>query len=170
MRKIANTLYAMAALVALAGCTAESGEASDEQLAQSEETQTHGDGIVIRQSAQSVEDTMDALEAAVEENGLTVFARVDHRANAAGADLEMPPTMVLIFGNPQLGTPLMRAAPDVSLDLPQRIAVYEDSEGAVQIAYNDPAWLAARHGITGHDEIVTQISGALNNLTDRAAQ
>lgn len=125
-------------------------------------------GIVTRKSAHSVPETMARLEAAVADKGLAVVAKVDHAANATKAGLDMPPAMVLIFGNPQLGTPLMRAAPDMALDLPQRIAVFTARDGSVMAAYHDPARLAARHGIAGQDETTAKIATALDGLTTAA--
>ena len=118
-------------------------------------------GIVTRTSRHSVAETMARLEAAVTAKGLTVFAKVDHAANAKTAGQALPPTMLLIFGNPQLDTSLMRAAPTVALDLPQRVAVYGTPSGEVRVSYNDPEWLAARHGVTGQDAELAKISAAL---------
>jgi uncharacterized protein (DUF302 family) len=77
--------------------------------------------------------------------------------------MELPPTTLLIFGNPRLGTPLMQASRSVAIDLPQKMLVWED-EGEVMVSYNDPQYLAARHGIEGKEEILETISNALENL------
>lgn len=128
------------------------------------------DGLVRVSSAHSVGTTLDRLAEMLESKGLTVFARVDHRANAAGADLEMRAAQVLIFGNPKLGTPLMKAAPTVAIDLPQKALAYKDAQGQVWLAYNDPAHLAERHGITGQDGVLNKIDKALATFARKAAQ
>lgn len=128
------------------------------------------EGMVVKPSNYSVGETIDRLEAMLKEKGLTVFTRIDHQAGAAGADLEMPATEVLIFGNPKLGTPLMTASPTTAIDLPQKALAYEDADGKVHLAYNDPGYLMARHGIEGRDEVLTKIRGALNNFTDAATK
>ena len=128
------------------------------------------EGLVVKPSNYSVAETIDRLAAALESKGLTIFARIDHQAGAAGADLELPPTQVLIFGNPKLGTPLMSAAPTTAIDLPQKALAYEDGSGKVYLAYNDIGYLQARHGIEGRDEVIAKIRGALGNFTDAATK
>lgn len=128
------------------------------------------EGLVVKPSNHSVKDTIDRLESLLTEKGLKIFARIDHQAGAAGADLELLPTEVLIFGNPVLGTPLMTAAPTTAIDLPQKALAYEDADGQVYLAYNDIGYLQARHGIEGRDEVIAKIRGALANFTDAATK
>lgn len=128
------------------------------------------DGVIRMESAHSVEITLDRLASMLKEKGLTVFQRVDHAANAEGAGLNMTEAQVLIFGNPKLGTPLMTAAPTVAIDLPQKALAYEDAEGRVWLAYNDPAYLAQRHGIAGRDKVLDKISNALKTFATKATQ
>jgi len=128
------------------------------------------DGLIEMKSQHSVETTLDRLAEMLESKGLTVFARVDHRENARGADLDLPPTQVLIFGNPKLGTPLMQAQRSVAIDLPQKALAYEDAEGQVWLAYNDPVHLAERHGITSREKIREKIAGALRTFAEKATQ
>lgn len=128
------------------------------------------EGLVVKPSNYSVQETIDRLETALQDKGLTIFARIDHQAGAAGADLDLPPTQVLIFGNPKLGTPLMTSAPTTAIDLPQKALAYEDADGKVYLAYNDIGYLEARHGITERDEVVKKIRGALGKFTDGATQ
>ena len=127
------------------------------------------DGLITKQSAHSVEITIDRLEAAVKAKGLNVFARVDHQQNAAGMGLEMRPETLLIFGNPKIGTPLMIASPSVGIDLPVKALAYEDEGGKVYLVYNDPAYLKARHKIKGGDGPLAKMAGALDGLTNHAA-
>jgi len=91
---------------------------------------TEGARISI-ESAHSVSDTIDRLEATLKEKGMGVFGRVDHAANAKKVDLDMPETQVLIFGNPKLGTKLMLSAPSIALDLPLKMLASKDADGKV---------------------------------------
>ncbi len=104
-------------------------------------------GLVTVTSAHSADETISRLEAAVREQGLTIFARIDHRANAWGVGLDQPPAYVLIFGAPKGGTPVMLAAPLIALDLPLRALVWADAAGAVWVSYHDPAALAETYGV-----------------------
>jgi len=128
------------------------------------------DGVVVKKSNHSVGETIDRLAAVLTAKGLTIFARVDHEAGAGKAGLDLRPTVVLIFGNPKLGTPLMQAAPSTAIDLPQKALAYEDEAGDVYLLYNDPAYLAARHGIAGRDAVLKKIAGALDKFTDAAVE
>jgi uncharacterized protein (DUF302 family) len=87
------------------------------------------------------------LEAALAAKQLTLFARIDHAAGAAEVGMALRPTTVVIFGNARGGTPLMQAQQTIGLDLPLKMLVWEDGDGACWITYSDPAWLARRHGI-----------------------
>lgn len=113
----------------------------------SEEVQNKG--FVSRRSEHPVEETVTRLKAVLAAKNVTLFAEVDHSGEAARAGLTMPPTRLLIFGNPKAGTPVMLAAPSSAIDLPLKLLVWEDAEGAVWISWNDPAYLAARHDIPG---------------------
>lgn len=103
------------------------------------------DGLVEVKSARSAKDTMSRLEDLVKQRGLTVFARIDHAAGAARIGKALRPTELLIFGNPQGGTPFMECAQTVGIDLPLKALVWEDAAGQVWLGYNDPAFLAQRH-------------------------
>ena len=128
------------------------------------------EGLVVKPSNYSVKETIDRLEAALSEKGLTIFARIDHQAGAAAADLELRPTELLIFGNPKLGTPLMSSAQTTAIDLPQKALAYEAEDGKVYLTYNDIGYLQACHGIEGRDEVIAKIRGALGKFTDGATQ
>ena len=104
------------------------------------------DGLVAVKSPHSAKDTMTRLEDTVKQRGLTVFARIDHAAGAAKVGKTLRPTEVLIFGNPQGGTPLMECAQTAGIDLPLKALVWEDEAAQVWLGYNDPAYLAQRHG------------------------
>lgn len=127
-------------------------------------------GLVTVESPHGVVETMDRLEAAIEEAGAMVVARVDHAANAASADLELRPTQLIIFGNPALGTQLMQANQTVGIDLPQKFLAWEAEDGTVFLGYNDPRYLADRHAIAGpaQEEVLGQVANALAMLAERA--
>lgn len=130
---------------------------------------TAGTGLVVLDSPHSVDSTMARLERAVKgAEPLSIMARVDHAANAETVDRSLRPTRLLVFGNPDLGTPLMEASPTTAIDLPQKMLVWADSTGQVRLAYNDPEYLADRHGISGRDDALQTIGGALRKLARRA--
>ncbi len=104
-------------------------------------------GIIDERSQHSVEQTVARLTALLHAKGVTLFALVDHSAEAAKVGMKMPPTKLLILGNPKAGTPLMLASPSVAIDLPLKILVWEDGQGRVWLSYNSPAYLQARHGV-----------------------
>lgn len=126
-------------------------------------------GLITIKSRNSVKQTMDILEAALKKKGIGVWARVDHQANGARVNEGLRPTTILIFGNPRLGTPLMRSTQTVGIDLPMKALAWQDAKGQVWLTYNDPDYLARRHGIQDKDELIKKMSGALKNLTKLAA-
>jgi len=127
------------------------------------------DGLTTLRSSFGPTETMDKLEAAVKAKGLTIFARIDHAAGATEAGLSLRPTEVLIFGNAKGGTPLMQSRQTIGIDLPLRALVWQDAAGVTWLSYNDPGWLAKRHGV-GHeaDAAVNALTAALANLADKA--
>lgn len=124
-------------------------------------------GLVVVESPNSVAETEKRLIGALDAAGLKLAARVDHAANAEGAGLKLPPTLLLIFGNPKAGTVLMEKNRTVGIDLPLKALIWE-AEGKVRLAYNDPAYLARRHGIDEVDPVVAQVTQALQRLTSAA--
>jgi uncharacterized protein (DUF302 family)/uncharacterized membrane protein YidH (DUF202 family) len=124
-------------------------------------------GIVTRPGSLSVDDTVAKLRAMLQEKNIQLFALVDHSGEAAKVGMKMPPTKLMIFGNPKGGTPVMRAAPSVAIDLPLKLLVWENSAGKTQISYNDPAWLQQRHGIPA--DLVKNL-GIVEVLAQSAAQ
>jgi uncharacterized protein (DUF302 family) len=104
------------------------------------------DGLVELKSPRSAKDTMAKLEELVKQRGLNVFARIDHAAGAAKIGKSLRPTEVLNFGNPQGGTPFMECTQTVGIDLPLKALAWEDATGQAWLGYNDPAYLAQRHG------------------------
>jgi uncharacterized protein (DUF302 family) len=114
------------------------------------------EGIVKVSSHHSVDETIDKLKIILKSKGVTLFALVDHSGEAEKVELKMPPTKLLIFGNPKGGTPLMLATPSAALDLPLKILVAEDSQGRVWISYNSADYLKERHGLP--DNLVPNIA------------
>jgi uncharacterized protein (DUF302 family) len=127
-------------------------------------------GLITIASAHSVKDTIDRLAADVTSKGMTVFAHIDHAAGAHDAGLALRPTELLIFGNAKGGTPLMQSQQTIGIDLPLKALAFEDSAGAVWLSYNDPAWLAARHGLADNGgDVARTLAAALDGLSKRAA-
>jgi uncharacterized protein (DUF302 family) len=127
------------------------------------------DGLTTVASSFAPKETMDRLAGAATAKGLTVFARVDHAAGAAAVGLPLRPTELLVFGNAKGGTPLMQAAQTIGIDLPLKALVYADAAGKTWLAYNDPAWLARRHGLGPEVEpTVKALTAALAALATAA--
>jgi uncharacterized protein (DUF302 family) len=113
-------------------------------------------GIITLRSNHSVGQTVEKIQAALRAKEVQLFALIDHSGEAEKAGLSMPPTKLLIFGNPKAGTPLMLASPNAAIDLPLKILVSQDSQGRVWISYNSPAYLQARHKLP--DELMQNIA------------
>jgi uncharacterized protein (DUF302 family) len=124
-------------------------------------------GIVNIPSHHSVESTVEKLEKMLAAKGIKLFALIDHSGEAEKAGMHMPPTKLLIFGNPKAGTPLMIASPSIAIDLPLKILVWEDAGSKVWISYNAPAYLQARHSLP--QELVQNIA-AVEALAANAAE
>jgi len=127
---------------------------------------TTANGIVDKPSNHSVDETIERLQGILHEKGVTLFARIDHSGEAEKIGMKMRPTKLLIFGNPQAGTPLMLAAPSSAIDLPLKILVWEDANQKVWISYNSLAYLKERHGLA--DELIANIA-AVERLAAQAA-
>jgi uncharacterized protein (DUF302 family) len=104
-------------------------------------------GVITRASPFSVDQTVDRMVATIRGHGLHLFSQIDHAQNAAEVGLTMPAAQVLIFGNPQSGTPLMIASPLLALELPLRVLVWQDGRGHTWISYHDPHELATRYAV-----------------------
>jgi uncharacterized protein (DUF302 family)/uncharacterized membrane protein YidH (DUF202 family) len=108
---------------------------------------TTNNGILNKRSNHSVDDTLERLKLTLQAKGVTIFSIVDHSGEAEKAGLKMPPTKVVMFGNPKAGTPLMLAAPSIAIDLPLKMLISEDREGKVWVSYNSLTYLQQRHGL-----------------------
>ena len=121
-------------------------------------------GLTTIKSHRGARETMNRLEEAVKARGMTVLARIDHAAGASAVGMPLNPTEVLIFGNARGGTPLMQSVPTIGIDLPLKALVWQDASGETWLSFNDPAWLAQRHGLSGAETAVGNLTTALNAL------
>jgi uncharacterized protein (DUF302 family) len=123
------------------------------------------DGLTTMRSAYEPEETLRRLESEIRSRGMTVFAHIDHAAGAAEAGLSLRPTDVLLFGNAKAGTPLMQSIQTIGIDLPLKVLVWQDAAGNTWLSYNDPQWIAERHGLDQYDEAtISAMSAALGSL------
>jgi uncharacterized protein (DUF302 family) len=127
------------------------------------------DGLTTLKSSRGPKETVDRLVAELQAKGLTIFARVDHAAGAKEAGLELRPTELVIFGNAKGGTPLMQANQAIGIDLPLKALVWQDASGDTWLSYNDPAWLAQRHGLGNEVEAPVKAMTAMLGAVTRAA-
>ncbi|MEM8800474.1 MAG: DUF302 domain-containing protein [Pseudomonadota bacterium] len=126
-------------------------------------------GMIIKESKYPAKETMDRFHSIVHEKGLTVFARVDHAAGAEKVGKSLPPTEVLIFGNPAAGTPMMAAAATMGIDLPLKALVFE-RDGLAYLAYYDIEFLASRHQAEGVEPVMAKVAATLDALSDQAVK
>jgi uncharacterized protein (DUF302 family) len=128
------------------------------------------DGLIAVKSPHSVKVTVDRFEAAAKARGLNVFLRVDHAAGAKKIGKDLRPTELLVFGNPQGGTPLMECAQSAGIDLPLKALAWQDAAGQVWLGYNDPRYLAGRHGAGECGPVVQNLGKALAGLAQEAVK
>ncbi|MEO1295321.1 MAG: DUF302 domain-containing protein [Cyanobacteria bacterium J06636_16] len=121
-------------------------------------------GMIQLPSQFGVAETGDRFEDALQQRQLTLFSRIDHAENAASVDKDLRETQLIIFGNPNVGTPLMQCNQTVAIDLPQKVLIWQDEAGQVWLAYNDPEYLMTRHDLTECEPIIERITGVLNEL------
>jgi uncharacterized protein (DUF302 family) len=126
------------------------------------------EGLTTIQSNFGPKETSDRLQAEIAAKGLILFAQIDHAAGAAQVGLPLRPTELLIFGNPKAGTPLMQSDQTIGIDLPLKALVWQDVNGKTWLSYNDPSWLAKRHGLGVEAE--RSISAITATLSDVAAK
>lgn len=159
-------LIPLVASLLLAGCTAQGPSPQKTDVAPV--ISSEANGLIVQRSANSFGQTYTNLKTALANNpALTIMAEVDHAENAARAGLVLRPTKLIIFGNPNLGTPLMQESPTTAIDLPQKFLIYKEGDD-VFVVYNDPMYLANRHGIKNNDAELSKIAGALKKLSETA--
>jgi uncharacterized protein (DUF302 family) len=127
------------------------------------------EGLTTVQSNLGLEETRSRLEAEIKAHGMIIFARINHAALAGEAGLVLGPTEVILFGNPRGGTPLMQASQTIGIDLPLKALVWQDASGTTWLSWNEPAWLAKRHEVSGADRPIAAMSGALADIVVKAA-
>lgn len=125
-------------------------------------------GLINVKSSHDVKVTAERLAENLKMKGMTVFARINHAEGALKVGKILRPTEVIIFGNPKVGAPLMQCGQSVGIDLPQKALIWKDEAGDVWLSYNDPKYIAKRHGITGCDEVIKKIENALSNFSKAA--
>lgn len=124
-------------------------------------------GMITVQSSHSVTVTAERLEPVLKKKGMTIFARIDHAAGAARVGKTLSPTILFIFGNPNAGTALMKCGQTSGIDLPLKILIWEDDSGLVKLSYNDPTYIADRHGISDCGQVVEKMTGVLKGFVDK---
>ena len=125
------------------------------------------DGLTTLPSSRGPKETMNKFEAEVKAKGMTVFARIDHAAGASDVGLSLRPTELLVFGNAKAGTPLMQSVQTIGIDLPLKALVWQDASGHTWLSYNDPTWLAKRHGL-GVEPTIGAMAAALDAIARTA--
>lgn len=126
------------------------------------------DGLTTIPSRSDPKTTMDRFVSAAEKRGIGILARIDHAAAAQEAGLALRPTELLVFGNPKVGTALMQAQQTAGIDLPLKALVWLDESGRTWLAYENPGWIAERHGIMGADKFVKAMTAVLTALAQEA--
>lgn len=126
------------------------------------------DGLITRVSKNNWADTVDRLLHAIKQLGIEPIARINHAAAAQKVGLPLLASEVIIFGNPAVGTLLMQSAPMIALELPLKILVWQDESGTTNVSYNQPEWLAKRHGLESHGDRVRAMSQMMKNLAELA--
>ena len=129
-----------------------------------------GGGLVSVKSSHDVDATANRLESALKEKGITVFARIYHAAGAQQIGQRLKPTLLINFGSPAMGTPLIQRSRSIAIDLPLKALIWEDKAGQVWFTYNAPDYLARRHGITEMGELIQKMEKVVSNFSMAATQ
>jgi len=127
------------------------------------------EGLTTIASSHDPKETIDRLETEIRAKGMTVFARIDHAAGAAEVGLTLAPTELIVFGNARGGTPLMQSVQTVGIDLPLKALVWKDATGKTWLSYNEPIWIAQRHGVANAEQVVSKMAAALSAMARTAA-
>ncbi len=133
-------------------------------------TASAADGMIAVKSAHGVKETLDRFESAAKGKGLNIFLRVDHAAGAKKIGKELRPTELLVFGNPQGGTPLMTCAQTTGIDLPLKALAWQDASGQVWLGYNDPQFIVRRHEGKDCGPVLQNLAKALGGLAQAATK
>ncbi|MFO8025868.1 DUF302 domain-containing protein [Thiohalophilus sp.] len=125
-------------------------------------------GLVVKQSPYSVAKTLDRLENVLQKKGIGIVTRWNHSAKAEEVGIPLRDTELLLFGNPKLGSHMFTAEQTAGIDLPMKALAWKDADGQVWLGYNDPQYIARRHGIDNRSEVIQKMQGALDKLTNAA--
>ena len=126
------------------------------------------EGLVSVKSIFSVEETANRMEQVLTNQGMTIFNRINHSASAVKVGIELRDTVLLIFGNPKVGSPLMQCQQTVAIDLPQKALIWQDETAAVWVSYNQPEYLQTRHVMEGCEENIVKITKALESIVQKS--
>ncbi|CCN68980.1 DUF302 domain-containing protein [Vibrio nigripulchritudo] len=127
-------------------------------------------GLITVKSHHSVEQTAEKLINVLESKGMTVFTQIKHDEGAKKVGMELRPTRLVIFGNPKVGTPLMKCSQTTAIDLPQKMLIWQDASGENWLSYNNPDYLNDRHGLEGCAKVIGKVKQALGNFAKAATQ
>ena len=128
-------------------------------------------GIITKKSAQDFDTTLDKLMSLLQNHeALKVIATLDHQANAKKVDMELAPSFLVVFGNPKMGSPLMQTTQSIALDLPQKMLVWENANGDVFVSYNNIYFIQERYQLKGHEDILKNISSALDKISSKVTE
>jgi uncharacterized protein (DUF302 family) len=123
------------------------------------------DGIVSAKSAYSIGETVERLKKDIADKGIKFFDEIDQSKLAADAGIKLRPSILLVFGNPPLGTQFITANANAGLDWPVRLLVYENEKGEVWTAYTDFDWIARRHGIENRKDQFKMATSVITSIT-----
>jgi uncharacterized protein (DUF302 family) len=127
-------------------------------------------GLTTIRSRFDHQETLNRLEAALKAQGMTIFARIDHATGAAEVGLTLAPTELIIFGNARGGTPLIQSVQTVGIDLPLKALVWEDASSTTWLSYNEPSWIAQRHGVANAEPVVSKMTAAFRAMSRKATE
>lgn len=127
------------------------------------------EGVINVPSNFNVEKTAHRMKNILQQKKMTLFNQINHSDGAAKAGVMLRETVLLIFGNPKVGSPLMQCRQSMAIDLPQKALIWEDEKSQVWISYNDPGYLQKRHNISGCENVISKIEKALAGITKAAA-
>ena len=123
------------------------------------------DGVVQVRSVYPIGETVARLKKDIADKGIKFFSEIDQSQLAAEAGIELKPSVLLVFGNPPLGTQFITANAHAGLDWPVRLLVFESALGEVWAAYTDFEWIARRHGIENRGDQFKTASSVIASIT-----
>lgn len=170
-RRLLGAAFALLAATTFTARGHSDGDLVQQPGSATRSTEVESNGLVRVQSNFTVKETMDRLEAELKARSMPMFARIDHANGAAEAGLQLRPTELLIFGSPKTGTPLMQENHTIGIDLPLKVLAFADAEGNTSLAYNDPHWIAQRHGLgASGTTTINAMTAVLESLAAKATQ